>query len=202
MASIHIHLAVGMQYFNNHHDSINAKDDFLRGIIAPDFAVDDKRSHYSKKQDKLSLREYLANKIGLIDYLQEKEVITDYEKGIFLHLITDYLFFNTFFDEEYLKNVSYDDFAKDLYYSYVLTNDYLIEKYNLELKDILDVINSKIKEDRKEKQMRDEERINILPIAKLDDFIDRVARINLDEYRIFLLESNKNVLPKEYRLGK
>lgn len=200
MASIHIHLAVGMKYLE-YHSGLN-KDEFLDGIIVPDFAPDDKKSHYSKIQDKRSLKSYLANKISLIDYLQENEVSDDYQKGIFLHLITDYLFFNAFFEDDYLEHVSYTDFAKDLYYSYGLTNDYLTTKYNLELSSILEKINARIAEDRKEKEMNAEERINILPIDKLNTFIDTVASIELDKYRNNLLASNKNVLPKEYKLTK
>lgn len=202
MASIHIHLAVGVSYLEKHSAEIKEQDKFMKGIIDPDFASDDKKSHYSGVQDKLSLSEYLANKIGLIAYLHDQDILDDYQKGIFLHLITDYLFFNVFFDDEYLDHISYADFAKDLYYSYMATNDYLINKYHLDLSSIFDLINAKIKEDRKEKDMNDEERLNILPFAKLDSFIEKVASIDLDAYRDYLLANNKNVLPKEYKLSQ
>lgn len=126
---------------------------------------------------------YLKNKVILEDYLQENDVKTDYDKGVFLHLITDKLFFTEFFDKKYLSNTNYKDFCKDLYYSYDLVNNYLEEKYKIDYEKYRDKIEKNIKKDNKEKEMDNSIRTNILPYDKLDKFIEQLSNINLEEYK-------------------
>ena len=87
-------------------------------------------SHYNLKNRRSSLESYLKNKVNLRKFLEENKVDSDYQQGVFLHLFTDYEFFTSFFDKDYIRNVSYDDFCKDLYYSYDQTNEYLKKNMN------------------------------------------------------------------------
>lgn len=96
MASFDIHLAIGKSYILKNRNIIN-EEEFYKGIIAPDLVINKEKSHYSGKQNKEDLLDYLANKVQLFLYLKNNNINTDYDKGIFLHLITDYLFFNDFF---------------------------------------------------------------------------------------------------------
>lgn len=194
MASFSIHLAIGKRYFEKSKTISNEKE-FFRGIIEPDLVEDKKTSHYAGIRDKNDLLNYLSNKVLLYKFLLNEKIDTDYQKGVFLHLISDYLFFNNFFDKDYLLHTSYSDFCKDLYYSYGITNDYLEEKYNINYTDFLDKIKNNIKKDQKEKDVSSEIRTNILTFSKLDNFIEYVSDINLHDYSEKIIKNKKNIFP-------
>lgn len=194
MASFNIHLAVGKRYIEKT-KSIKDEKEFYKGIIEPDLVSDKAVSHYTGIKDKNNLLIYLAQKVQLNEYLKNKSINSDYQKGVFLHLITDYLFFNNFFDYDYLSNISYSEFCKDLYYSYVITNDYLETKYKIDYTEFLNQIKNNIERNKKEKNTSNEIRTNILPFDSLDGFIEYVSEINLEEYKNKIIKNNKNVLP-------
>lgn len=182
MPGFQIHIAIGKRYLNKHTD-IKEEEKFLNGIIAPDFVEDKTKSHYTKKAPKDNLKEYLKSKVDLDAFLRENKVETDYEKGIFLHLLTDKLFFTEFFSDNYLNNVEYKTFCKDLYTSYDDTNKYIEEKYNIQFnKSIQKKIRENIQYSKKEKKMNDEKGVNILPIEELDKFIEYVSSIDIEKY--------------------
>lgn len=195
MPGFHIHVAIGNKYKNK--NKILKSLDFDKGIVYPDLVSDKVVSHYTEYQDKNNLLKYLNNKVNLYEFLKSNDIGSDYNKGIFLHLITDYLFFNYFIDKEYLKRVSYDGFCKDLYYSYNLTNDYVYQKYNITFPVYKEEILQKIEEACVEKKMDDKEYLNILPKEKLDYFIDLMSSIDLDKYANKIKNEGKNVLPDE-----
>lgn len=194
MASFNIHLAVGIRYVEKQ-ETIKDIESFYKGIVDPDLADDKKASHYSGSRNKENILLYLENKVLLNEFLKKENIDTDYQKGIFLHLITDYLFFNNFFDKEYLKNISYEEFCKDLYYSYAKTNKYLEEKYKIDDSKYKEKINNNIKKDYKEKNASSEFGNNILPFSKLDEFIEYISDIDLIKYKDEIIKNNKNVLP-------
>ena len=182
MPSFNIHLAIARKYIENHNDIIN-EDEFLKGNIEPDLVIDKSKSHYSGPQDKNKLIEYLKNKVVIEEYLKQNIVETDYDKGVFLHLLTDYLFFREFFDKEYLQNVSYEQFRKDLYYSYDITNKYLETKYNTSYEQFKDEIEKNIKKSNSNANYNKQVETNIIPTDKLDKFIEEVSNIDLIEYK-------------------
>lgn len=185
MASFNIHLAVAKLYSSK--NKVEDVFELYKGSIDPDLIKDKSISHYTNVVGKDNLITYLQNKVILNDFLKKNDINNDYQKGIFLHLITDYLFFNDFFTNDYLKDLSYNDFIHDLYYSYDCTNEYLANKYDL--KEII------------EKLLIDEtfpptlNATNILEQTKLDEFIERVSSINLEEYKNRLIEANQNIKP-------
>lgn len=94
---------------------------------------------------------------------------------------------------DYLKNVNYEDFVKDLYFSYDYTNNHLETKYNIDLTKFKDRLEDNIKNNKNAGNLKIGN--NILEFNKLDFLIERRSNINLDEYRLKLLEFNENVLP-------
>lgn len=198
MPGFHIHVAIGDKYKTKR--KVLNKLDFDKGIIYPDLVEDEIISHYSAHQDKSNLLQYLENKVNLFLFVKDNDIDTDYNRGLFLHLITDYLFFNYFISKDYLKSINYDTFCKDLYYSYNLTNDYIFQKYNITFSVYKEEIIQKIKNARSEKKMDDKEYLNILPKEKLDYFIELVANIDLDKYANKIKKSGKNVLPDELEI--
>ncbi|MBR3720593.1 MAG: hypothetical protein IKN09_02500 [Clostridia bacterium] len=112
-----IHLATANEYIRKHKNEIKNKEDFFKGCIAPDETDKENKkiTHYGNGSDQVELRKYL----------QSNNLESDYQKGYFLHLITDYIFYN-----KLLECIS-----KKIYNDYDILNDYLIKKYDVKLLD-------------------------------------------------------------------
>ncbi len=182
MPGIHIHLAIAKEYVK-HHPEIKNQEAFFEGNIAPDFCEDKKKSHYTKETSNKDLINYLNNKVHLYPFLQTKNIKTEYNKGIFLHLITDKLFFTKFLDKKYLKSVTYSEYINDLYYSYECINPIIIENYKLPMEKYEKRIEENINKMKKVRGIITKEKNNILEIDKLIEFINEVSLINLEEYQ-------------------
>ena len=105
-----IHLAIAQEYLKKHKKDFS--EDFILGSIEPDFTSDKSKSHFGKSPAYTSLS----------NYLKHNKPISDFDKGYFLHLVTDYLFYN-YYVENFKKPQIYDD--------YDFTNQFLINKYNV-----------------------------------------------------------------------
>lgn len=196
MASFNIHLAIAIEYIKKNRIKNNEK--FFFGIVEPDLVEDKKKTHYTGYTEKDDLDRHLKEKVNLKLYLQSNSNLLkdedkqDYQKGIFLHLITDYYFYNDFFDKDYIQNTTYQTFVEDLYYSYNLTNNYLEKKYNIFQnvpKDLQQRINNDIKEVLNSKNFDNTIGTNILPYDKLDKFIKEISNINLEQYKNTLIKT-------------
>lgn len=181
MPSLQIHLAIAKRYMEKH--EVADKEAFIEGSVAPDFVRPKEKSHYTREVPSNNLLEDLKNKVDLERYLKENVVKTDYDRGIFLHLLTDKIFFTEFFEEEVIKNYEYQEFSKDLYTSYNQTNRYLEGKYPIILKEELkEKIEREIEAAKKKQNVSANEGNNILPLDNLDAFIERMSDVNLEEY--------------------
>lgn len=131
MPSLDIHIAIARKYLKEHND-IQDEIAFIKGNLELDLVDDRNESHFTKKGNKDNLLNILKNKIQLDEYLKTTKISDDYEKGYFLHLLTDYIFFNDFLDKDYIKNTDYNNLKKDLYYSYNIAHNYLNENYDID----------------------------------------------------------------------
>lgn len=113
MAGYVIHLAIAEEYLKKHKDVKEDYDEFIKGVIYPDSVTDKSLTHYGIKSSKVILK----------DFLKDNEINNSYMRGYFLHLITDYLFYNKYLEK----------FSKDIYNDYDILNKRLIEKYNVVL---------------------------------------------------------------------
>jgi len=120
MAGYIIHMAIAQEYLKKHNEEYNI--DFIKGSIAPDFTKDKSKTHYGKS----------PAYTGLKDYLNNNEINNSFKRGEFLHLVTDYLFYNY-----YLTSFKKEDLHRD----YDILNQDIIDKYNVLLIDeILDKV--------------------------------------------------------------
>lgn len=108
-----IHLAVAEEYLKKHANKKEQYNDFIEGVIFPDSVKDKSETHYGQG----------SSESNLYKFLQEKKIDNSFNRGYFLHLMTDYLFYN--------KYIEY--FSKDIYNDYDLINKGLMEKYNVVL---------------------------------------------------------------------
>ena len=107
-----IHLSIASEYIKKHKEKIN-KQDFLEGVIAPDETKNKSETHYGENPRKTDLEKFLKN----------NNVDTSYEKGFFLHLLSDYLFYNIYLSKKYEREILHNE--------YDCVNRFLIEKYNI-----------------------------------------------------------------------
>ena len=149
MAGYVIHLAIAEEYLKKHKDVKEDYEEFIKGVIYPDSVTDKSLTHYGIKSSKVILK----------DFLQDNEINNSYMRGYFLHLITDYLFYNKYLEK----------FSKDIYNDYDILNKRLIEKYNVVLPE--NIQNNVFYEDGETK---------ILTMELVIKIIDEISDLNLN----------------------
>lgn len=149
-----IHIATANEYIRKHKDEIKNKEDFFKGCIAPDETDKENKkvTHYGNGSDQVELRKYL----------QSNNLDSDYQKGYFLHLITDYIFYN-----KLLECIS-----KKIYNDYDILNDYLIKKYDV-----------KLLEEIKDKVFYTDGQTEILSKELAEKIIDVASETSLEEVK-------------------
>lgn len=130
MASYAIHLAISELYLKKHSDE--KYEDFINGTIDVDCAADRIKSHFTGNTDKSNLKRFLTQKVILFNYVKSNRIDTSYDRGYFLHLLTDYYFYNCYFDDSWIDSTEYLKFKRVLYHDYHILNGYLTQKYKLQ----------------------------------------------------------------------
>ena len=178
MASSAIHLAAANVYLKKH--DIKNREDFLMGVISVDIADDKFKSHYTKSRDTSDLLKYLEGKVQLNEFLNENSLDSDYNKGRYFHLITDYEFFNGFLDKEKLSKLDFITFKKQLYHDYGAINLDVKEKYNVVFPDVI----------KKDDGTNGEKECYLIDQDRLDSFLETLGSIDLESYQVFNKRSN------------
>ena len=185
MACATIHLAIAKKYLEQH-PFLNYRK-VIAGTLYPDTAINKDEAHYTDLNRGSDNVSHVRGKVNLYLFLKNHEFLNDFELGWFLHLITDYLFFEECFSTDYLLQHSYEQFCKDLYFAYDHLNLYLSEKYNLTENDYIDYPD--------EYYPGVPYKECILQKDVIDKFINRVSSINLEEYIKKIKENKSNVKP-------
>ena len=132
MPGFTIHLAVGKRYIEKHENEITNTQDFIKGIIAPD--LNENFTEIEKDKSKTHYGEWGHYSINtnINEFLRDKKVNTDldYWKGYFIHLLTDYYFYNIDFKNEHEQIVKNND---KFYYDYDCLNKKINDKYHTEI---------------------------------------------------------------------
>lgn len=186
MASSPIHLAIAKKYIERY--NLLDKRLVLSGTLYPDTVKDKNISHYAdlekRGHDNIS---HLAGKVNLYSFLLEHENMDSFQFGWFIHLVTDYLFFDECFTKEYLLSHSYEEFRRDLYFSYDCLTNYLMEKYNITMEDYT-IYPNEFFPGKGYKEC-------LFTKDMIDDFITRVSSIDINEYVKKIKLSKGNVKP-------
>lgn len=146
MPGYFIHLAVGKVYSQN--NKIEDLKSFEKGIIDPDMSKNKAESHYGP----------YSSQPGLNQFIQINGISGSYNEGYFLHLVTDYLFYNKFLNVWDL----------DIYNDYDKLNSIIMKKYGI-------VVPEEVKEEVKFQDGK----TSILNEEDLYEFINSVGRINI-----------------------
>ncbi|MBR1926106.1 MAG: hypothetical protein IJ837_04595 [Clostridia bacterium] len=194
MPSLTIHLAVGMEYLKNF--EILNKEMFLDGVMAPDLLgrqgkVQKRQAHFSDKcSDFATFQKACESYVNLYSYLSKKDIKNDYDRGYFLHLLTDYLFYTKFvFEQVFKKDKTIDENSycpKFFYDDYNCVDKHIEAKYN--------VNNSKNPWAGK----GEEGEPKYLKKTDLYKFIDLCSKIDLEKLREKVL-TNKDDWQKEVK---
>lgn len=185
MASSAIHLAVAKKYLEQHKDLDYKK--VLDGTLYPDTTEDNDISHYTNKNRGSDNVSHVRGKVDLYAFLLEHETLDDYHIGWFLHLITDYLFFDECFTTEYLLSRDYKVFCEELYFAYKCLNLYLTDKYDIKISDY--------EAHPQEYYPGIPYQDCILSKEDMDKFIIRVSSIDLEKYIEKILTNKGNIKP-------
>lgn len=151
MAGYVIHIAIGQEYLKKHKEIKEDYEEFIKGVVAPDFVIPKSKSHYGKSPAYTNLKEFLNN----------NNIKDSFNRGQFLHLITDYLFYNYYLD----------NFSKEFIYNdYDILNEYLIKKYDVKLIEMV-----------KDFVLFKEGETKILNIELVNKLIEEISDLNIDK---------------------
>ena len=171
MAGYVIHLAVAEEYIKNYPKDIDDYKEFIEGVIYPDSVKDKSLTHYGTKSSKPNLKLLF----------EDKDINNSFNKGYFLHLLTDYLFYNRFLDY----------FSKDIYNDYDILNKVLIERFEVKIPDSV-----------KNSVFYLEGETKILNLEETIEFIINTAKHNINDVKEAVLNNNEywlTIKPLEHR---
>lgn len=149
MAGYVIHLAVAQEYLKLHPEE--QYEEFIQGVIFPDSVKQKSTTHYGKSSAYTNLGEFL----------KENDINNSYKKGYFLHLLTDYLFYNYYLDS-FNKATIYRD--------YDILNNKLIDKYKVNIPNNI-----------KDKVFTIEGETQILHFELACEIIEEISKLDLEK---------------------
>ncbi len=199
MANLTVHIAVAQEWAKRH--KVQDLDDFIWGAVAPDVLSWEKNNsyvtHYGDKVDESTpLKDNLGNKTHLEKYLACNTIITDYDKGYFLHLVTDLLYYNDFINFDVLQNY-YDTHDRKIkgcfYHDYDCTLEFVTKTFKVNYKNKHSEV-SALEEKYGKCAIKDAPWL--YSEQQLADFIVRVAEIDLDSLAQKIM-ANENTTSRE-----
>ena len=144
MASVGVHLVIGKEFLKR--NKIKREKDFLRGCVAPDIARDRTKAHFSNKRIASSYTDAIINKVDLKKFVSSHTLESDYFKGYFLHLLTDYIFYKKYLLnwDRYKKienKLSYIEIKNIIYLDYNKINSWLYSNYDISATELPEIAN-------------------------------------------------------------
>lgn len=151
MPSYAIHLAVAEEYLRKNEKQTEEYEQFMKGVIYPDSTSDKSQTHYGR----------CSSESNLFEFLQENTLTDSFKRGYFLHLLTDYLFYNK----------CIECWSKDIYSDYDILNEQLTKTYSVV-----------VPEEAKKNYIcfEHDSKLKILSLPVVEKFIDKVSDLDID----------------------
>ena len=189
MASLILHQIIGEKYccLNN----ISNKPKFLEGNIAPDILPNKDERHYKAPAENMfSYLDAAKDRVNLTSFCKASTIDTDYKLGYFLHLVTDYIFYNLLIiDNTKFKqfcNAPYNESSALMYKEYDRVAYYLLQQYpQTDISKLPPKATNTLNEN-----------LQILNEKDLIKFIDTCSNINLTELYKQVLNNDYSSLLK------
>ena len=164
MPSLVMYLAIAKKYMEKHPEE--NEEEFIEGILAPD-----RRRNLTSEMAKLHYGEKTSHRPDLNRYYHEQGLESSYNRGYFLNLLTDYLFYNRYLQE----------YSADIFYDFKRMNKRIEDKYDVhvpkELESRMDYEDGELK---------------IVDEKSVYKFINAVGNIDLARYREHINEQDEN----------
>lgn len=169
MPSFTIHIAIANEYYKKNKNEIKNYKNFIDGIISPDLNTNKSITHYGIWDEYNS---YINFDMFFKD--SKVDILSDFWKGYFLHLVTDHFFYNNYFKQEYItaineKNNLYNDFY---FLNSSLINDYKIE-FIEDIKEFMELRKGKCR---------------YLDYKKIKEFINEISNKKIIDYKLMLVK--------------
>jgi len=129
MASTYTHLAIVKRYLEKYGHEIADPIAFCDGNVLPDFAENIDISHYGSRAEKKDLLKRHREKVSPQKFLQMNTLDNDLNRGIFLHLHTDWNYYNDFLSHDYLINIELPKLKKDNHRTWNEVDTHLNKKH-------------------------------------------------------------------------
>ncbi len=141
MACLAMHLAIAKKYVQN-----NPSLDFevyQKGAYLPDVSSDKFNAHYGIKIPVKTVKDMLDSKIDIKRCAQDLDLTIELNRAVFLHLVTDYLFYNFVYSEE-LETKTPEQITQMMYQDYDYVTDYVVKKFDITIpQEISHLVQSK-----------------------------------------------------------
>ena len=161
MTGFVIHLAIGKVY--EKYNKINDIQGFEKGLIAPDLSKNKAETHYGAHSSKPNLNRFV----------KEHGISNDFDEGYFIHLLSDYLFYNKFLEK----------WDRSIYNDYDILNEKIEKRYSFYLpKELRYVLNEPKGE------------LSILNEKEIYKFIDTVGKINVRDLYKKIEKNHKDII--------
>ncbi len=172
MASLIVHCAVAYEYAKT--NVIENMEDFIKGTLFPD--IEDKGTrHFSHYVDPKETIENLYNKVDLNSFVKKFDIGSDFNKGYFLHMLVDYIFYHDYSTQKYFQNHSFENVLKQFGVEYNKLNKPIYDKYPFSLKYIP-------KEVKQYFNMETLPEPKYMPAEDIFDIIEYCSNFNLEHW--------------------
>lgn len=174
MASLMIHMLIGQEYCKKH--KVADEQAFLQGNIAPDLAKDKRITHFSKRVSNKTYTESIKNKINLGAFCDcVNNIDRDFDRGVFLHLLTDYFFFNSYLlgcpGYKKIENRPQLEIQDFIYRDYHCINFWIMNEYEDIKLDMLP----------KDTIETDSGKMNVMSIKGIKKLVEFCSNLDLDK---------------------
>jgi hypothetical protein len=175
-----MHLLIAEKYCKN--NNITNTKAFIHGAYLPDVAEDKITSHFGIKKNYTSLKDMLDSKVDLTKCVNALDFEKEQDIGIFLHLVTDYLYYNYLYECCIAKKLDPNTVLSSLKNDANLITRYIMLQYKPQVPTAISHLVEYKKTDQKLQLFSN--------FGKVEEFINLVAKLNLIEIKTQIYTSS------------